>query len=505
MKPVAFGLVWLALSIPLMAWAVGAKPPHRHLPAPLEQAQQPPLLDYVPKYHEHVKPILERACVGCHQSGEIAPFSLETPELAVQHARAMQLAVQSKQMPPWLPNERGMKFLNERKLTDAEIAIIANWAWAGAPLGKKPSVDNAPQRAAWQPDLTLDTGREFATDARLTDEWRCFLVEPKLEQARFMTAFNIRASNPRIVHHVGLFQVTKRGIEQAKMLEAKSGARGGYPCLGSAGVESRGIGLIGFWLPGNGAVRLPENTGIRLEPEDGLVLQLHYNTQNGGGTDRTRAELVLAPANNPPKQPLRLNAFIAQPEIPCAGPYPSDSRDPCHRDAAYDEQSQLEVLTFGEQGKQLNAGFRLGFILDQCGRTVREYTQGSSGQDITATCTQTLIPADKPERSNTVELRFLLPHMHFLGSQYKLELLRGGKSTVLLEIPRWDFHWQNGYFLAEPIPVQAGDVLRHTCTYDNSPEHQPVVNGVQRQPRYVVWGERSFDEMCVTVFGFTPK
>jgi hypothetical protein len=509
MKPLVFSLFALVSLAPIVAWSA-ARPSsatgttHRHEPV-YAQSTLPPLLPYVPKYYEHVQPILEKACLGCHMTGEIAPFSLETPEAAVKHAREIQLAVQAKRMPPWLPAPNSLRLLDDRRLSDQDIAILANWSWAGAPLGKKPATSTPrPTLAALKPDLTLDTGRDFATRSDLTDEWRCFLVEPKLTRQRFMTAFNIRASNPGIVHHVGLFQVTASGITQAKNLEAKGDGRGGYPCLGSAGVESRGIGLIGFWLPGNGAVRFPENTGIRLEPSDGLVLQVHYNTLNGQGVDRTKAELVLAPLNNPPKQPMSLSAFISQPEIPCAGAYPNLPSDSCNRDYAYDEQSKLENLTFGEQGRQLNAGFRLGFILNQCGGKLSDYISGSDGVS-SASCEQTLIAPQNTAASGKRELRFLLPHMHFLASQYKLELLRNGKSQTILEIPRWDFHWQNGYFLAEPLVLQAGDKLRHTCTFDNRPENQPFVNGVQRKPQYVVWGERSFDEMCVSVYGFTAR
>jgi hypothetical protein len=507
MKPLVFSLLVLLVLSPIVANSLPTNPTgtsHRH-GQNTTQSTLPPLLPYVPKYYEHVQPILEKACLGCHVAGEIAPFSLETPEAAVQRARDIQLAVQAKRMPPWLPAENSLKFVGERRLSDEEIAILANWSWAGAPLGKKPATSVPRQAPApLQPDLLLDTGREFSTRPDLSDEWRCFLLEPKLTRQRFMTAFNIRASNPRLVHHVGLFQVTAGGIAQAKQLEGKSDGRGGYPCLGSAGVESRGIGLIGFWLPGNGAVRFPENTGIRLEPADGLVLQVHYNTLNGQGSDRTRAELVFAPIANPPKQPISLGAFISQPEIPCVGAYPNASTDPCNRDYAYDEQSKLETLTFGEQGKLLAGGLRLGVILQQCGGKLSDYTSGSDGIS-SASCVQRLIAPENTAQSGKRQLRFVLPHMHFLASQYKLELLRGGNAQTILEIPRWDFHWQNGYFLAEPLVLQAGDQLRHTCVFDNRPENQPFVNGVQRQPQYVVWGERSFDEMCVSVYGTSAR
>jgi hypothetical protein len=73
------------------------------------------------------------------------------------------------------------------------------------------------------------------------------------------------------------------------------------------------------------------------------------------------------------------------------------------------------------------------------------------------------------------------------------------KERTLLHIPAWDFHWQDAYFLQTPVAVTTGDTLRISCTFDNSREGQPVVGGKQLAPRYVLWGEGTSDEMCLSV------
>ncbi len=60
-------------------------------------------------------------------------------------------------------------------------------------------------------------------------------------------------------------------------------------------------------------------------------------------------------------------------------------------------------------------------------------------------------------------------------------------SIMLLDIPRWDFHWQDRYQFVEPVKVNFGNVLRMSCGWDNS---------LSDDPRYVVWGEGTSDEMC---------
>jgi hypothetical protein len=357
-------------------------------------------------------------------------------------------------------------------------------------------------------DLTISTGRDFVTKPELTDEWRCFAINPKLEKTRYLTALNIKASNPKMVHHVAVFQVTQKGLEQSKILEVNSDGRGGYPCLGAAGVESRGIGLIGFWVPGSGALQFPEGTAAPIAPGDGLVLQTHYNTANGAGTDQTSAELSLLPAGMTPKEPLSFTAMIVTPEIACPGSYPSDKTNPCNRDYAYDDIEKQVTLMTGEQSKQMNSAFRSGMYLQMvCGHNIEEFTSGtsaSSAQNIPASCEQSFkLPAGT---ENRIFIRGALGHMHFLGASFKFELVNADKTVqTVLDIPRWDFHWQNVYWLEKPIVLKTGQKFRVTCTYNNSQEHQPIIAGKQQPPRYVVWGERTTDEMCAGVLALSYR
>ncbi len=90
------------------------------------------------------------------------------------------------------------------------------------------------------------------------------------------------------------------------------------------------------------------------------------------------------------------------------------------------------------------------------------------------------------------------PHMHLLGERIRVDVARAdGSDECLIDIPRWDFHWQQSYELEEPVVVQPGEAFRLTCEYDNSAANQPVVNGERLTPRDVTWGEGTLDEMCL--------
>ena len=88
----------------------------------------------------------------------------------------------------------------------------------------------------------------------------------------------------------------------------------------------------------------------------------------------------------------------------------------------------------------------------------------------------------------------------------RLTLIRAsGDEETLLHIPGWDFHWQDVYYLQQPIAAKPGDSLRVTCIHDNSPAAQPMAAGKPQAPRYVIWGEGTNDEMCLGVVLVTDR
>lgn len=69
-----------------------------------------------------------------------------------------------------------------------------------------------------------------------------------------------------------------------------------------------------------------------------------------------------------------------------------------------------------------------------------------------------------------------------LGRKIRVETTGG---QCLVEIPSWDFHWQQFYFFKTPISIPAGQARRMTCTWDNPTS------------RTVTWGEGTSDELCL--------
>jgi peroxiredoxin len=112
------------------------------------------------------------------------------------------------------------------------------------------------------------------------------------------------------------------------------------------------------------------------------------------------------------------------------------------------------------------------------------------------------IPAGAPDFRAVAEHRFnqdyilyaLLPHMHLRGKSFRFEAAYpDGRREILLDVPRYEFDWQNAYILERPKPMPEGTIIRCIARFDNSAD-----NPNNPDPgRVVGFGEQTDDEMLI--------
>jgi hypothetical protein len=106
-------------------------------------------------------------------------------------------------------------------------------------------------------------------------------------------------------------------------------------------------------------------------------------------------------------------------------------------------------------------------------------------------------------------------HMHYVGRDVRVGYKRASDQSeqCLVEVPQWDFSWQRGYAFAAPIDqlpkIHPGDRLELRCQYDNSLDNPWLVKALNEQgltqPKDVLLGESTLDEMCIGMFTFLVK
>ena len=93
----------------------------------------------------------------------------------------------------------------------------------------------------------------------------------------------------------------------------------------------------------------------------------------------------------------------------------------------------------------------------------------------------------------------LIPHMHIFGTAFYATLRRAdGTEECLVSIPSWRFLEQRVFFrpAGDPLVLKAGDEVTIRCEFDNSYQNQPIVRGMRGEPRDLVFGWLSTNEMC---------
>ncbi len=89
----------------------------------------------------------------------------------------------------------------------------------------------------------------------------------------------------------------------------------------------------------------------------------------------------------------------------------------------------------------------------------------------------------------------ILPHMHLLGTEIKVTAtFPDGAMQHLVWVDDWEFNWQETYVYQEPIGLPRGTRIDLEAFYDNSAENPKNPNN---PPKFVRWGEKSTDEMCI--------
>jgi Copper type II ascorbate-dependent monooxygenase, C-terminal domain len=318
-----------------------------------------------------------------------------------------------------------------------------------------------------------------------TDDYRCVLLDPGLTTDTFLAGVDLAPGNPGLVHHAILYRVEPGDVAEAQALDAADPSMG-WSCFGGPGLRGQtGDPLAALdtapWVAAfatrGGEQLFPKGTGELLTAGSRLILQLHYNLLNGGGTDSTHVFLRVA---SPAAHLAELHTYLmpAPVELPCL---PGQTGPLCNRANAV-----LDVMhRFGvQEGATIN-GLQL-----LCGGNPQAPKAGP-----TQTCTRTV--------TSPMVIRSAAGHMHMLGRKLSITLQRAaGGTTTVLNIANWDFDNQSATVLAHPLTVRPGDRLTISCTHDASLRSK--IPSLQKLPnRYVVWGEGSSDEMCLGIIGFT--
>lgn len=317
-----------------------------------------------------------------------------------------------------------------------------------------------------------------------TDDYRCFLLDPKVSEDSIIRTIQFIPQKKNYVHHAIVFRVTDADLPQA-ITEDKNGA--GWPCFGGTGLGGMlstfvSSPWLSSWAPGRGKDISPAGYGTPFKKGERFVLQVHYNLLAAQGgkleTDQSKIVMETIPAKGAKVKQLHVELFPAPVELAC----PEGVTGPlCDR-----RQSLIDLAA----RTSTTSAFESAGINILCAQDpFKPIASLKSRCDKVMTSSFNVIAA--------------APHMHLLGRSLKLTLNPGsaGEKT-LLNVTNYNFDDQSSTVLKSPIAVKAGDTIRVECTFDPT-LRQKIPQLKTLAPRYITWGEGSSDEMCLGVIAAT--
>lgn len=390
-------------------------------------------VDLRANWHRDVQPIVAARCATCHVPGGITPFPLQTYEDAKEHSAQIADAVVAKRMPPWVASAECNSYKDERRLTPAEIATLVDFHQSGALKGDPRDEKGVKPTGVELPwvDKTLAPSAPYTPNQFGSDKAR------KDDYRCFILELGLTGTRDLIGFEIvpgdrrEVHHVLLYTVAQADAQALEDGSPEGLGWQCFGGPGTSAPKMVGGWVPGTGVTRFPGQTGISLFPGDVLIMQVHYNLTQAAAAPDLTRVKVQYAANPVP--------FHAQmfPLVDKGFAIPPNS-------TGYTRSVQFEI------------------------------------------------PVD-------ATIWGLIPHLHTKGATAKVEILapaaKPGPSTCLIDIPKWDFQWQQFYFYAARtgVPMVADSKLKLTCSWNN-PTDQTVR-----------WGERTEDEMCLAFVYVTGK
>ena len=228
-----------------------------------------------PTYCRDIAPLLNNNCVTCHRPGEVAPFSLLSYKDARKRGKLIAEIVKKKIMPPWKPVPGYGEFVGERRLSDADVALIQKWVQAGMPEGNRKDLPPSPTfSSGWQlgtPDIILKMAEPYQLPAEGDDVLRNFILPLEVPEGKFIRAIEYRPGNRRVVHHAVLAMDPTQSLRKRDHADSQPG-------FTQVSLPGRMLpGAMAIWTPGWQPVPLPEGFSLPWPKGADLILQLHLS------------------------------------------------------------------------------------------------------------------------------------------------------------------------------------------------------------------------------------
>jgi mono/diheme cytochrome c family protein len=224
-----------------------------------------------PTFNKDIAPIIFRNCSPCHRPGEAAPFALLSYADVKRRAKTIAEATESRLMPPWKAEPASFPYRDDRRLTDAEIALIQAWVNGGMAQGSGEAPAPPKFGSGWalgEPDLVVEMPATFHIPADGPDIYRNIAAPLGLTEDKWVTAIDMKPTARAAVHHVLYFADPSGKIH----LKPQQGDQPGF-----SGMRPGASVALGGFAVGAQPQHFPDGFALRVPKGSDFVVQYHFH------------------------------------------------------------------------------------------------------------------------------------------------------------------------------------------------------------------------------------
>lgn len=407
-------------------------------------------------YHQHVAPIVAHKCAPCHRPGESGPFNLLTYDDVAKRGAFVKDVVQSGFMPPWKADNSYVHFANDRSLTKEEISTIVKWVDNKMPAGKLPagtrknnvasSVTVPGTSFSRAPDLVLKGAQSYKVKADNVERFIIFKIPFDLRDSASVEAIEFFSNNKKLVHHANyaIHSVPDPSVDINSTDALINLTDDDRQKFDQYQPYRKTITYYGGWIPGTTYEYYPKEFGWVMPKRGVILLTVHY-----------------APSAIEAESTIGVNLFFKKEKV----------------------TRPVKIVSFGSGGIGEDQ-IRPAFYIEP--NYVKKFR----------------LRLMNPGEDQSV--LYVWPHMHLIGKHFKAFAIAPTGDTIrLVNIPEWDFRWQEIYRFKKPVRIPRGSIIQVEGTYDNTAENpfNPF-----SPPQFILsQGDmKSTDEMMTLMMAFLP-
>ena len=377
-------------------------------------------------FYKDIYPVISKNCIKCHNKKDgVGPFPLETYDDVIKNIKLIKYVTEKGIMPPWKADTSFMHFKNERVLSNTEVSKINSWISNGCIKGKKQNNNTFNNLTEKNKDIDLS---EKVVTVKMRKSYN-IPTNNKDNFSFFIEPLNLKEDE--YLKSIEIIPGNRKLVHHCRIdldttVFISSFMKEGNVSLSALESQLPTLHFVGDYVPGISKYEYPKSVGMYIPKNVNVLFNMHYSPNIAKNTDKTSVRFTFYPKNKALREVFHFSIGITP-------RYALENNFHISKDS-------FLYITYKSEPSEFD-----------------------------------------------VSLISIQPHMHMFGKSIKIFCTTPNQDTIkLINIPQWDFNWQENYYFNHLIYIPKNSIYHINAVYDNTSANS---NNPYIPPKSINFGE----------------